>query len=70
MKSQFTVHKLNETGFSRAQLLAEKFSQLLEFCEEVGKEGRELSLAATKLEEACFFAKKSLALNAQNQAEE
>ena len=71
MKSQFAAQMLNDQGKQKAHELAhelaQKFSDLLEFCEEIGMPGRELSLVATKLEEGCFYAKKAMATNLVNQ---
>lgn len=63
IEKEFQVHMLNAEGKVRANMLAEKFSDLLAFCKTVGMPGRELSLVATKLEEASFFAKKAMAIN-------
>lgn len=57
----FRVHKLNADGLERAQKLAEGFSALLEQVAAGLPASRELSLAKTHLEEACFYAKKALA---------
>jgi hypothetical protein len=69
MKSEFAVHKLNEDGIAKANIMGWKFSELLYWLEgsDVCIEGRELSLAKTKLEEACFYAKKAMATNLVNQ---
>lgn len=67
IEKEFKVHMLNDEGKFRAKALAEKFSDLLTYCKSVGLPGREQSLVATKLEEACFFAKKSLAIKPENQ---
>ena len=57
----FQVHKLNEKGLYKAGQIAESFSNLLEELAEYCPEGRELAIVKTKLEEAAFFAKKSMA---------
>jgi len=68
MDPLFEVHKLNATGLRRANDLAKAFNGLLEelrvLCPE---QTREFSIVKTKLEEACFFAKKSIANLAENQ---
>lgn len=64
---EFAVHMLNQEGKQRATELAERFSDLLAHCRAIGVPGRELSLTATKLEEACFYAKKAMATNLVNQ---
>ncbi len=67
VSKEFEVHMLNDLGKSAAGQLAERFSDLLDFCKLVGEPGRELSLVATKLEEASFFAKKAMAIKPENQ---
>lgn len=64
----FQVHKLNKEGFEKAELLAGLFDDLLTGMEKLNlRDGRELALSRTHLEEACFFAKKALASNPANQ---
>ena len=68
IRSEFTVHMLNNNGKEKATQIAEVFSACLDRLEEIsGKEGREMSLVRTKLEEACFFAKRSMASKPANQ---
>lgn len=71
---EFVVHKLNEMGMARALGIAVNFDILLTALtvEVPGQgalcpEGRELALVRTKLEEACFFAQKSMAGRPENQ---
>ena len=63
MHKEFEVHLLNERGINVAQSLALRFDELLSWLETVLPEGREFSITKTKLEEASFFAKKSMAVN-------
>lgn len=67
VQKEFEVHMLNEQGKTLAREMAQKFSDLLAWTKTVGSPGREQALVATKLEEACFFAKKSLAIKPENQ---
>lgn len=67
MHQEFKVHLLNDDGIAKAKELAEKFDSLLDWVEGIAQPGRELSLVKTKLEEASFFAKKSMAINSQYQ---
>lgn len=67
MRSEFQVHKLNEAGMKKATAIAEGFSILVDTLEKMGVSGRELALVKTKCEEACFFAKRSIASQAENQ---
>lgn len=67
MEKEFQVHRLNDEGMQKAIDIATQFSDLLRFCKSVAEPGRELSIVATKLEEAAFFAKKALAINKKYQ---
>lgn len=67
MHKEFEVHLLNEDGIAIARALAEKFDELLTYLDTVLPAGRETSIVHTKLEEASFFAKKSIANNPKNQ---
>ena len=63
MNKEFEVHILTTTGIEKAKELATIFDDLLtrlsgDYC----ANNREFSIVKTKLEEACFFAKKSMAL--------
>lgn len=67
-RPEFEVHMLNDQGKENARFIADGFSQLLAELEDVcGDEGREMAIARTKLEEACFFAKKAMANREENQ---
>jgi len=72
MDKAFEVHMLNEQGKSKAKTIAEAFDVLLTTVNAVAgsspTSGRELAIVKTKLEEACFFAKKAMANQAENQA--
>lgn len=62
MNKEFEVHILTDTGIEKAKGLATLFNDLLDklsmhYC----LNNREFSIVKTKLEEACFFAKKSMA---------
>ena len=67
MDSLFAVHKLNDGGMLKAQEIAKAFDGLLTTLNELCCEGREFSVAKTKLEEAAFFSKKAMAINLNNQ---
>lgn len=64
---EFAVHKLNDLGMKNANEIATMFDALLERLKTVCPEGREFSIVKTKLEEASFFAKKSMAIDLVNQ---
>ena len=65
--SEFAVHMLNEQGKTKARQIQGAFDSLLNQLKEICDDGRNLALTKTKLEEACFFAKKSMATNLSNQ---
>lgn len=67
MRKEFEVHMLNATGKAKAQDIAQGFDQLLARLETTCPPGREMSIVRTKLEEAAFFAKKAMAVLAENQ---
>lgn len=65
---------LNEKGKLKAKHLANQFNLLLTDIENTLSNGspevpdsRDLSICITKLEEACFFAKKAMAKQKENQ---
>lgn len=70
MHEAFGFHLLNEQGKIKAQQMSNYFDTLLECVKSAGVEGRYLAIVTTKLEEACFFAKKGLASKAENQMKE
>lgn len=67
MRPEFEVHKLNEYGLRSAEAIAQAFSDCLERVEALVPAGRERALVATKLQEACFFAKRGIASLPANQ---
>lgn len=66
MDAAFEVHKLNDVGISKAGEIAFKFDKLLSELSIFCLPGRELDLVKINLEEACFFAKKAMAINPEN----
>jgi hypothetical protein len=65
---QFSVPRLNEIGLQKADLIRGHFDNLLnQLTLDLCPEGREFSIVKTKLEEACFFAKKAMAIHLFNQ---
>lgn len=64
---EFKVHLLNDEGISKAREIAKLFNELLTELETIVPTGREMAITKTKLEEACFFAKKGMAAYSQNQ---
>lgn len=63
---QFAFHKLNEQGQQKSVDIANIFNDCLHALNL--PEGRYKALVLTKLEEACFFAKKAMATDPINQA--
>ncbi len=66
MHKEFQVHMLNEEGKTKAKAIAEAFDECLYRLEQLCPVGRELAITKTKLEEACFFAKKAMASAPEN----
>jgi|HubBroStandDraft_3_1064219.scaffolds.fasta_scaffold403053_2 hypothetical protein len=76
----FQFHKLNDEGQKKAIGIAEAFSELLEKLNYLATGSqvypvappncRELAIVKTKLEEACFFAKKAMAVLPENQQQD
>lgn len=67
---EFCVHKLNNFGFEKEEHIRNSFDKLLnDLSKIIGecKGEREFSIVKIKLEEACFFAKKSMAIHGINQ---
>lgn len=57
----FITFELNDDGQQKAKDITEAFDLFLYQLQRLVPMGRELSLVTTKLEEACFFAKKGMA---------
>jgi len=67
MRKEFAFHKLNQQGQTKAELIGDIFEEALSRIESYVPDSRELAIVRTKLEEACFFAKKGMAAQASNQ---
>lgn len=68
MNDLFKFHKLNEEGQDKGRAIARDFSELVAALENVvDVNSREWAIAKTKLEEAAFFTKKSMAIVKGNQ---
>jgi hypothetical protein len=71
---EFEVHRLSEEGLKNAGEIASHFNELMfklfdnGLIETDKDNGRLISIVKTKLEEACFFAKKALAVSKKFQA--
>ena len=67
MDPLFQVHMLNEVGKGKANAIAEAFDELVRKLSKLCPQScREVSICRTKLEEAAFFAKKSMANDPEN----
>jgi hypothetical protein len=67
MNKEFEVHIITPPGIEQMNLIAQTFNELLDSLKKICPESREFSITKTKLEEACFFAKKSIAMNKEYQ---
>ena len=66
----FGVHRLNEKGFDKAREIQSIFKTALTLLKAQvgdGAYGRHFSLCKTELEKACFYAKKAMATQKENQ---
>jgi hypothetical protein len=71
MNKEFEVHMLNDAGKERARDIAQAFDELLAKLLAIRPEPcREMSIVRTKLEEACFFAKKAMAQQPHNSGQD
>ena len=62
MNNEFRVHMLDEAGKRLAAEIAQAFDELLVKLDAINSvSSREMAICRTKLEEACFFAKKAMA---------
>lgn len=67
IRPEFQTHVLNASGNGKAVRIVQGFSKLLDDLEALGVTGRYLALVKTKLEEACFVAKRGMASLPENQ---
>lgn len=65
----FESKKLNDEGLCKLGMIRDAFTSTLNKLELTCPEGREFSIVKTKLEEACFFAIKSVSLDPKNQVD-
>lgn len=67
----FISHRLNEGGLKLARDIGDDFDALLLKLNALSAlDGREGAIVKTKLEEACFFAKKAISIRHENQEHE
>jgi hypothetical protein len=74
MNKLFETHLLNAEGIAKARSIAQSFDGLLSLLEQTiglsGTSTREFSIVKSKLEEASFYAKKSMAQLIENQKQD
>lgn len=72
VRPEFKYHELNESGQARVDRVAEVFSRALDDLEATvpscQDNARDMALVRTKLQEACFFAKRAVAIHPGFQA--
>ncbi len=70
MHKEFEVNRLTKEGLAVMDQIAILFDNLLTAIENIGSEDRNgMSIVSHKLQEACFFAKKTLARKYNIEAE-
>ena len=69
MPREFEFVRLTDHGINQANTVGDLFAGLFHQLEQNIPNGRELSLVKTKLQEVCFWAKKAVSLNSENQKE-
>jgi hypothetical protein len=62
IRPEFKVHRLTVEGLEIADHMALKFSNLVDWLDEQCEHSPEYTLAKRKLEQACFYAKKAMAV--------
>ncbi len=69
MHPHFEVHKLNAAGMEKAKAIATAFDDFATSIKQIAgfPLGRQESIVMTNLEEACFHAKKGMAMQTDNQ---
>lgn len=66
MNQEFVTHKLSQAGIEKVNDVKKGFDILLDGLKQLCPESRHFSVTKTKLEEACFFAVKSVASEPAN----
>lgn len=67
IRPEFRYHSLNQTGIDACTKIREGFTALLNLVEATAPASRERSLVVTKLQEACNWAVRSVAVQPANQ---
>jgi hypothetical protein len=71
VRDEFAFHMLNDQGKVMAARIAMIFTDCLNDLEgTAGKDGRDMAIVRTKLQEAAFFAKRSIADDPKHQQDE
>lgn len=67
IRNEFNVHMLNDKGRAEAEQLAKAYSALLDVIDQLVPQSREKSVAITELQTSCFWAKRGIAVQKDNQ---
>ncbi len=67
VRTEFNVHMLNDKGRAEAEQLATAYSALLDVIDQLVPQSREKSVAITELQTSCFWAKRGIAIQPDNQ---
>ena len=67
MMSEFAAVAMNDTAVEKCRVIREAFSEALTAIKQHVKPGRELALVTTKLQEACMWAVRGVAMDPANQ---
>lgn len=68
IRDEFKTHQLNEAGMAKAEEIGATFTAALDKLEAIcGKDGREMALVRTHLQDASFYAKRAVAVRPENQ---
>ena len=67
MITEFAAVAMNDTAVEKCRVIREAFSEALTAIKQHVKPGRELALVTTKLQEACMWAVRGVAMDPANQ---
>jgi hypothetical protein len=65
IRKEFSSYKMNEEGVALSNKLSELYTNIADFVEGASERCPELMISLRKLEESCFYARKSIAMNHQ-----
>lgn len=68
IRDEFKSHILSDGGLRKAEEIGSTFTEALDKLESIcGKDGREMALVRTHLQDASFYAKRAMAVRPENQ---